>query len=864
MFLFKHGSLGKAKEECRRHKYTDAEIDRAAAIIIKRRKLFEDMDPAPICNADRFRWYCGPTKKSRFWNGYVNRLRSIPWKSDAIDRLDRMTSKVMDLIDPPGNKEIDSRGLVVGKVQSGKTAHFTGLLAKAADSGYRIIIVLSGITNSLRLQTQKRLRRDLEDESCKGLWYWLTKNEIFGDFEAQSPDNANLALKLSENRSIAVVKKQSQVLRALIDWLNAGNGILRRDCPVLVIDDEADQASVNTGKSMEWDELSKINQRISELLKILPKSAYVGYTATPFANVLIHPHYPQNLYPRSFIFPLDPPKDYFGPERIHGRDRMQHDESDVDTDGLPLIRIVPDTELPHLKPTKVKDRATFKFKVTASLTDALKYFLMATAARLCREKRDGIEMDYSTMLIHTSQLVDVHQQTERQVARCLATLDQAIGSGSLQDWETLWLHECRRIDRRKLNENLKEVSFNDLKPYLREAMRRRRLVVSNSMQDEETNVTFEKPGQVMIVVGGNTLSRGLTLEGLQVSYFVRSANAFDTILQMGRWFGYRRGYEDLPRIWMTAEMKGHFHDLATIEQEFRDLIDEYQAKGLTPLDAAIRIRRHPKMRITAPNKMRFAVTCDTSYRGARPQTIYFNHKDPDWLDANIDATKKLLSKLGKPSHANGGRHLWKGVGAGEIIRFLNQYQFHERSRDLDRKLMIKYIEKQNRAKSLVSWNVVVLGLHPADDALGEINLRDDLRVGLINRSKIDNGMASTAYIKALMSPTDIVADMPELPASELKGKKARELFALRNDERSGVLLIYPISPKSRPSRKDSENSERTELGAVDNVIGTAFVFPDPVGDPRDADYVSADLKPIESEDSSEEEDDPGRKVAKRG
>ena len=159
-----------------------------------------------------------------------------------------------------------------------------------------------------------------------------------------------MSLGGTNHRAIGVVKKQAQVLRRLIDWHKIGNAQQIRDCPVLVIDDESDHASINTGKKMDRDELTRINGLIVELLATFPRCGYVGYTATPFANVLTHPDFPENLYPRSFIYPLDPPRDYFGAERIHGRQPLSTDEADEDCDGLPLIRTVPVAELAHLKP----------------------------------------------------------------------------------------------------------------------------------------------------------------------------------------------------------------------------------------------------------------------------------------------------------------------------------------------------------------------------------------------------------------------------------------------------------------------------------------------------------------------------------
>lgn len=846
----KHGILDTARNFALRLKYPEAYVDHAIKVLGQRRKIFEDLEPAPLVEKD-MRWYYGPGPNCLYWLDYTKRLQSIGWTEGMIAALNASTSKVMDLIDPPGRTNIDTRGLVVGRVQSGKTGHFTGIIAKAADCGYRLFIVLSGITNSLRFQTQKRLDRDLRCADQPGAWYWLTKAHIFGDFEYQNEANVDVALRGGRHRAIAVVKKQSDVLRRLVDWLRCGNDMLKRACPVLVIDDEADQASLNTGRSMELDELTRINDRIVELLAVFPRCGYIGYTATPFANVLTHPGFPENLYPRSFIFPLPPPPNYFGAERIHGRQKLHPDDDEEVTDGLPLIRVVPDNELPKLKPSTRK-MVGFCFDVTPHLEIAMRYFFMATAARLFRESKGSKAMDFSTMLLHTSQRVAVHAQSAPKVRELLDRLRKEIKDGQLEFWETIWKSEMEMIDRDKLGAKLGEVEFKDLLAHLSPALDRCKIIVCNSMKDEETNVTFEEKGQIAIVIGGNTLSRGLTLEGLVVSFFVRSANAYDTILQMGRWFGYRPFYEDLPRIWMTNEMRGHFHDLATIEEEFLDQLDDYRAQNLSPMQAAMRIRRLPKIRITAANKMRFAVTADIGYGGARPQTIHFNPSRP-WLQRNLEAAKSLINNLGKPDLVKRGRHVWKCRPASTVLAFLDKYQFHARSRELDRDLLQKYIVKQNAIGGLTRWNVVVNGLDAPRINLGTLKLSDHVTTNLIKRSQMKHDDVTTINIKALMDPFDILVDHEEFDAAKYVGMKARDLFAMRKDDPAGVLIIYPISKDSKPDKDPSKT--RKGLDVEIHIMGVAFIFPEGRGHGSSDDYVQADLQPVESVFSGEDDDD---------
>ena len=865
--LNKHGNLDAAKRFALKTRFPETIVERAVQVLADKRKIFENLEPAPITSQNQ-RWYYGPPAQSPYWQDYTRRLRAIGWTEPMIDTLDAATSRTMDLLDPPGIPKFATRGLVIGRVQSGKTAHFTGIIGKAADSGYGLFIILSGITNSLRLQTQKRLSRDLANAERPGVWHWLTKQDIFGDFEYQNEANVDLALRGGRHRSIAVVKKQAVVLRKLIDWLKCGNDGLKRDCPVLVIDDEADQASLNTGKQMARDELTKINKLIVELLEVFPRCAYVGYTATPFANVLTHPDYPENLYPRSFMYPLDPPKTYFGSERIHGRQRLTPDEPDEVTDGLPLIRTVPDAEISKLRP-KTRDLTGFKFEVTPSLHSALRYFFMATAARLFREAKGSAPMDFSTMLVHTSQRVVVHRQSAAAIRQMVEALRREANLDQLTAWEALWADEMSAIDREKLGVQLGEVEFGDLKTHLFKAIDRCKIIVSNSMKDEETNVAFDEKGQIAIVIGGNTLSRGLTLEGLIVSFFVRSSNAYDTILQMGRWFGYRPYYEDLPRIWMTSEMTKHFRDLATIEEEFRQQLEDYRALGLTPMQAAMRIRRLPTIRITAANKMRFAITAEIGYGRARPQTIHFD-SSKKWLEDNVGAASSLVGHLQKPDEVNGGRFVWRGRNVAEILDFLKQYQFHPRSRELDRELLRKYITKQNGMGGLLEWNVVVYGLNELNPELGSLKLSQYVVANCINRSRVvedKEKQDSTIYIKALMAPMDILADQPKFDAASLTGLTTKSLFAKRGGDQSGVLILYPISKNSKPVRHvEGKPTTRAALGVDVDIIGVAMIFPDGQGHGSNEDYVQANLQPVEAQASIEtdDEDELDREIVPAG
>jgi hypothetical protein len=307
---------------------------------------------------------------------------------------------------------------------------------------------------------------------------------------------------------------------------------------------------------------------------------------------------------------------------------------------------------------------------------------------------------------------------------------------------------------------------------------------------------------------------------------------------------------------MTSEMQDDFYDLATIEEELRTELERYHL-GRTPREVAVRIRRHPRMRITAPNKMRWAIDSVTSYGGERPQTIFFKRQDQEWLENNLDAARTLISAAETSPAVRsevGARIVWKNVPLNFIKDFLRKYRFHERSRDLDRDLILAYIEKQNELEALRSWNVVLMGRSGTGDDF--LDLGPGVRVRMVNRSRLKLGDPLTANIKALMSPKDILADQKDPASGDLS---ADELFKRRegsHDGESGLLLIYPISRKSKPVSTDP-TSDRTALEAVSDVIGVAMVFPPPKGMGTAHDYVSARLNPVSHEDPEGEENPEG-------
>ncbi|WP_236245048.1 Z1 domain-containing protein [Streptomyces sp. CC210A] len=790
-------------------------------------RIRELEEPQAVVLGNRDTWYTGPQAKDKCWPAITGILRKDGWPQDpAIDNLDDSSTRVVSLLNHPKEKAFATRGLVVGYVQSGKTTNFTSVIAKAADRGYKLFIVLAGIHNGLRRQTQARLVQQLVEPN-PSLWSQLTGLEK--DFTPQE-NPASYFGKNNKTHVLCVVKKNASVLRKLARWLEQASDYLR-DCPALIIDDEADQATPAT---------KSINPLILSIMSSLPKCAYVGYTASPFANLLIDPS-AADLYPKDFVVNLPKPAGHFGTEVLFGRYALDGEDPEQVDDGYDMIRSIPDDDIPYVRPTTKADVDGFEPVITGTLQSAIEYFWLATAARRVR----GSGNPHSTMLIHTSINTTVHSSFERPLEhlrnRTAASLTEPSHLSRLRN---LWENETARVPAEDFGET--RVPFERLVPELPGVLDSCRIIMDNSRS--EKRLDYENGPVVAIAVGGNTLSRGLTLEGLSVSYFVRSVSAYDTLLQMGRWFGFRNGYADLPRIWMTDELAEWFRHLATVETEMRRDIDIYMTEDETPLTFAVRLRTHPALRVTAAAKMRDAVTAASSYGGKRVQTRYF-HTNAEWLAGNIKAARSLVAASvahavktdGRPQDS---RYVFRDVPHDLVIDFLHTYKFHEKSPETDADLIIDYIRKRAAAAgSLRRWNVAVVGSPRGD----RFTFVPGVEVGRNVRARLalPNPMPDFADIKTLMSRRDAAVDL-DGDTAHLTEKNIMDRRRLELPD-TGLLVLYPLDKISDP--EPSRKRAREPLNAEDHVIGVGMVFPAPRhGDSTVEKYISADLSNVWLED----------------
>lgn len=840
------------QREAVRERWQDENVVIRPAVMLRGRRTptwFQDMDYDP---AQGYHW---------------RRLRSY-----LIDRKGRSETEVQSLDDatdeilksleyPQAAHLFKVKGLVVGYIQSGKTANFSALIAKGADAGYKVFIVLSGIHNSLRRQTQIRLDEELGLGAPGGVgrpetgreWVAVTGRENWEDFRAGT---FNAAVLQGNDRVIMVIKKNGSVLRRLNEWLDSRGA--RLATPTLVIDDEADQASINTrGNRTPLDELtdltgdqidndddlnpSVINGRIRELLSKLEHSAYVGYTATPFANVLINHESVDrevldDLYPDDFILSLERPHGYVGAEQLFGRDAITGEAAGVP--GLDVLRMVEEWEGQELTPAGGSS-SPVPTQLPPSLKEALRDFLLALAAYDLRKGPDAP----AAMLVHTSPFVHQQDAMGRLLVEELAELrqrwryDRPSIEPELQARWNGFLSVTATIDPTR------EVAFEQLIDPLNRIMRTGLPVLVLHSRSQDTLDYEADPGLRAVAVGGNKLSRGLTLEGLLVSYFVRAANYFDTLLQMGRWFGYRESYVDITRLWTTRDLADRFRDLATAEEDLRADIRLYRRLGRTPSDFGPRIRAHPVMQITARNRMGAAQEVSFDYSGQLAQATKYHLESRKWLEDNLDATRRFLALLGEPlaGTADVGQPTWADVDWRRVVQFLDEYRTHRDAAKLASVHLRSYIDAQAANEELLRWHVSVRGLVAPDPDLGteDLHITGVSAVNAIGRSREKTNPSS---IKALINPAtltpgkqrgdqivgltrDQLAEAHDLTTTGQDRLRTSEALEQVRPKEEGLLLLYPISRYSAGQTKDRVDLfDSPERDGV-TVIGLAVALP---------------------------------------
>jgi hypothetical protein len=781
-----------------------------------------------------------------FWERYRLYCENVLLLPPSVVRsLDRSTEEILgELENPTRSGRWRRAGLAIGSVQSGKTGNYTGLACKATDAGYKLIIILAGVHNDLRSQTQLRIDQGLlgfdsqyqkryDDETRKrpigvgamphvrkpsiGIGSFTDSSES-GDFHRSVAGRSNIPIGLFP--IVLVIKKHHSIIKNVRTWLldvtDSKDGPVR-DIPLLLIDDEADHASIDVSKDDETNP-SKVNGEIRKLLHSFDKSAYVGYTATPFANILIDPdatqgEYGPDLFPANFIRSLPAPSNHFGPERVFGL--RSDDPDDADIPPLPVVRLVNDFR-PWV-PDKHKSSWQVPSELPGSLQQAINAFVLTCAARLAR----GQQNQHNSMLVHVTRFTDVQDQVTEQiddhVRLLVGSLRDRYGDASvalLRDLQTLWCDDFASTTAAFPADEVVPLDWEDVAEHLLPAAQKIQVrAVNGRSKDALQYYTHRETGLSVIAVGGDKLSRGLTLEGLSVSYYLRAAGASDTLLQMGRWFGYRPGYEDLCRLYTTEELRNAYIETTRTMDELRRDIEEMAALGERPVTFGLKIRTSSVgLTPTARPKMRNGTKIRFSYSGELPETVMFDLREAV-LRGNLRNLESLVQRLDSRRAANNERHslVWPDVPPEDVIDFLEGYQNDDGAQRVRPKLIARYIRRCIQFGELGRWTVRLVGKQNPEDTA----TIGGHKLGLITRSATnDPEHEGRQTIRRVLNPPDEGRDLTEEQwdeALEATKKAAANSLDRKGNPRNprvptgrplrrvrradqGLLLVYPLVP----------------------------------------------------------------------
>jgi len=743
----------------------------------------------------------------KWWQAYREWLAVVGRSPVVLDTLNETLDTILDHMgNPKEDTSWSRRGLVIGDVQSGKTGTYIGLMDKAIDVGYEVIILLTGNTELLRRQTQERvdlgvtgrdssrLRNQKDSRSnLIGIGAFLESTSsvdsmttMLTDFKKTSLEASGTAL--GPNKTVIfVTKKNKTVLNRIHEWLDrqrTGDNQISR--PMLLIDDESDYYSINTNKPE--DDPTAINQAIRNILSLFSKNCYVGFTATPFANIFIDDNNEQDLFPRDFIFGLKTPSNYIGPQELFG----------FDTDS-PLVREVEDTELffpiGHDKNLPVED-------LPPSMLEAIRTYLLTNAIRDLRDQRG----EPTSMLINVSRLVAVQERVFNLVLEHVAEYKNAIELHS-QSYSRGVPHPAMDELRATFSREFGNVEFTweQVLAELSSSNSQVRVQVSNSRTDNDVDKSLRH-----ISIGGDLLSRGLTLDGLSTSYFYRATRASDTLMQMGRWFGYREGYADLCRIWISKEMCAAYAHVANTLDQLRAELLEMKRQQLTPDQYGLAVQLHPDaLLITARNKMRAAQVGHKviSLRGDAKETRTLPIKKSE-LEANFAALMELLHQLELnygQSEMIGARPVWRNVSKDLVADFLDKFRvFESWNAGIFQDRIIAGFVRRAVAEDLQTWDIILIGGEASEETnLPGVSLDYRFPIRAFGRSGPNRPWVVSGKKMRVGSPGDVATTLPKEVVSEIKeqfrgddGKlKSVPDYAYVQKLERPALVVYPIRPR---------------------------------------------------------------------
>lgn len=629
--------------------------------------------------------------KWEYWDAYAKQLRADGLPSSVIMALDEDTENILNECGNPHEAgRWRSQGLVMGDVQSGKTANYCGLVSKAADAGYKIIVLLTGTIEDLRAQSQERLDKGFVGRDSRELLDGKQSGDVVGAGRFRIGTDANgavigrtpnvltsvdsdflrrnlnavggIPLKNMREPVLLVMKKNQSALGNLISYLDETQmpkGASYLDLPLLLIDDESDNASVNAKKDCDP---ATINRLIRDLLQRFGRASYVGYTATPFANVFINSDIDDELFPSNFIYSLKAPTNYLGVGSFFSPNGTHAKCVEDITDAEELL------PYKHKIDWKIQD-------IPESMKNSVGVFLLSCAIRDLRSE----PLRHRTMLVNASRFTSVQGRIAAALKAFLYEMTEDVKQYLARD-ESWHQHPRLQLLHELWNEHYSgcACTWDAVRKGLYDSIATVAVVTVNQETDATERLNYHRYantrlGRRVIAVGGLTLSRGLTLDGLCVSYFYRNSKAYDTLLQMGRWFGYRHGYDDLCRIWVDPEVAGWYAHLAEVVDELKKDIRWMHANVLPPSKFGVRVRSHPgSLIVTALNKMRNSsqVPVAVTYSGFGAETPLLPD-DIERNEKNIEAVASFAKKLGV-GFSDSGRHIWKIVNKENIAQFLGQ------------------------------------------------------------------------------------------------------------------------------------------------------------------------------------------------
>ena len=814
--------------------------------------------------------------KFELWNRY-KLFMSKNDPSFPINDLDDFTDKILDkCVNPNDSNSWDRRGMVVGHVQSGKTSNYVGLVNKATDAGYKVIIIIAGTISSLRRQTQERIDSGyigrnssafIRERTNKviGVGHYLVGTDIYsltsayyrtgdeGDF-SQSVAN-RLNIPIGKNPVVFVIKKNKSILENLIDWfakdVNArqidGSPKLF-DVPALIIDDEADAASVNASKDI--NEIKTINRLIRTFLNLFNQKTFIGYTATPYANLFIPQKFNEesttvikdreykigeDLFPRDFIINIKAPTNYIGASKIFG---YENSNPDLTKEPLDIFRGVEDFDPPFFKVINKSNKNDLPQYLPPSLEKAIKSFIITCAVRRVR----GHENKHNSMLIHVALLVKWIDRVAYLVNEKTKMYRNAIQSEDvviLRELEELYELDFVPTTRNVLDNldytdiRIKEHSWKEVKKELKNAVLKidvRSVHGTRSTTNleyhniEEIDYSRHTNGLSVIAVGGSRLSRGITLEGLSISYYLRTTRMYDSLMQMGRWFGYRPGYVDLCRLFTTNQIFEWFNHITMATEEMRNDFDEMTVTHQRPKDFRLKVRNHHGLlTITSLNKLYFAEDIDISFSGENPQT-YCLLKTKAAIENNFVALNSLIATIGFPDGANiiknkgRVRYLfYPNTSIESICAFIDSFKIEQPS--ISNSTLSEYIRIQEKVGSIKEWSICIVGNsdekvfidfkgktplkeRKANASVSTFELRKGNEVIIMGCSvrNQQNGREGDSYLiskNQIDQAGDRYIDLKK--GLEYSKMSYAEIKKQRKAEAKGLLIIYALDERGTPN-----------------------------------------------------------------